>query len=134
MTVILCVDDRNGVLFNNRRLSRDNALCSHILEYCGSKTLWMNSYSASIFPQNAPNIRVCEKFLDEAGAGEYCFVENGDITIAAKKAKTIVLYRWNRSYPSDQKLSDEIISDRSLTERNEFAGNSHPLITQEVYE
>ena len=133
MTLILCADDRNGLLFHNRRLSRDSVLCDRILELCRNKTLWMNSYSASIFPRNTPNIRVSEKFLDEAGEGEFCFVENTEITDVLSRTKTLVIYRWNRSYPSDVKLPENLLEGKKPVSTLEFAGSSHPSITQEVY-
>ncbi|MBR4109146.1 MAG: ribonuclease Z [Oscillospiraceae bacterium] len=133
MTLILCADDRDGLLFHNRRLSRDSVLCNRILELCGNKTLWMNSYSASIFPRNTPNIRVSEKFLEEAGEGEFCFVENTEITEVLSRTKTLVIYRWNRSYPSDVKLPESLLEGKKPVSTLEFAGSSHPSITQEVY-
>lgn len=80
MTVILCADDRNGLLFNQRRLSRDGAVCREILALCGENILWMNSYSASIFPQNTPNIRLWGNFPEDVMDGDFCFVENEDIS------------------------------------------------------
>ncbi len=134
MTLILCADDRNGLLFHNRRLSRDSVLCDRILELCGDKPLWMNSYSASIFPQNRPNIRISEKFREDAQNGEFCFVENAEITQALLRTKTLVIFRWNRSYPSDVKLPESLLQGRKPVSTLEFAGSSHPVITQEVYE
>ena len=134
MTLIICADDRGGLLFNKRRLSRDQKVCQHILEYCDGRTLFMNAYSASIFPRNCPNIRVDEKFMEQVGEGELCFAENADISPLLLRAKTIVVYRWNRTYPSDRKLPDGALSSRKLIRSTEFEGNSHPKITQEVYE
>ena len=133
MILVICADAQGGLLFNNRRLSRDSALCEHLLDYCKEKPLWLNSYSASIFPCNASNIRVSEKFLEEAGVGEFCFAENADISTALKQAEEIVIYRWNRRYPSDIKLPEKLLSGRRLVSKDDFAGNSHPSITQEVY-
>ena len=133
MILILTIDDRNGLLFNNRRLSRDRALCDHILTMCGDSTLWMNSYSASIFPESAPNIRVSEKFLKKAEIGDYCFVETEDISLALKDAEKVIIYRWNRSYPSDVKFPQDGLKGKSLVSTVEFPGSSHPQITQEVY-
>lgn len=134
MTLILCADERNGLLFNHRRLSRDSALCAHILELCGEKTIWMNAYSASIFPPNTPNIRVCENFTEEVKSGECCFVENTEFSPILQRVKRIVLYRYNRSYPSDTKLPDDLFFGRELVSTVDFAGSSHSCITQEVYE
>ena len=134
MILVICADDRDGILFNNRRLSRDSALCAHILEHCGENVLWMNNYSASIFPQNTPNIRISENFLEEAGAGELCFVENTDFSRIYPQAEKIILYRWNRSYPADRKLPADFLTGRKQSSTLDLAGNSHPCITQEVYE
>lgn len=134
MTLILCADNHNGLLFNKRRLSRDSAVCEHILALCGGRPLWMNEYSAAIFPQNTPNICVSENFWEMAGEGDFCFAENADLSVISGQAKKLVIYRWNRSYPSDVKLSERILADRKLTHTFAFAGTSHPCITQEVYE
>ncbi len=134
MTVFICLDDKNGLLFNNRRLSRDSSLCDRILEHCGGKTLWMNRYSASIFPRNTFNIRMSENFLEEMGEDEFCFVENSDIPKVLSKASTLIIYRWNRNYPSDVKLPEDFLSGKKIVSTMDFAGNSHPCITQEVYE
>ncbi len=134
MTVFLCLDDRNGMLFHNRRLSRDQVLCERILAYCGGGTLWMTPYSATIFPTNEGNIRVCENFPEEMKEEDFCFVENGDVLSLLKRAKKLVIYRWNRCYPADVKLPDHILSERKPVSTVEFAGSSHCCITQEVYE
>lgn len=134
MTLIICADESDGLLFNNRRLSRDSSLCAHILDFCCGKSLWMNSYSATIFPSNTPNIRVCENFLEAAGEGDFCFAENTDISSVILKIKTVVIYRWNRSYPSDVKLPEKLLSGKKLVSKVDFTGFSHPCITQEVYQ
>ena len=134
MTLILCADESNGLLFNNRRLSRDSILCQWIMQFCGDKPLWMNSYSASIFPPNASNIRISENFPEEMDEGEVCFVENTDIQAIIPQIKTVVLYRWNRKYPSDAKLPEKLLSGKQLVSTVDFEGSSHPCITQEVYE
>ena len=43
-----------------------------------------------------------------------------------------MLYRWNRRYPSDLKF-DLPLEGFTLRQRQEFAGYSHPKITEEVY-
>lgn len=134
MIIVVCLDDHNGMLFNRRRQSQDSCLRGRVLELCGEKLLWMNAYSAGQFSEAAPNIRVAENFLEKAGAGEYCFVENTDMTAAAAWAEGLVIYRWNRTYPSDVKFPTELFSDKMrLVSTEDFAGSSHERITQEVY-
>ncbi len=134
MIIIACLDDHNGMFFNNRRQSKDSRLRERMLELCGKGPLWMNTYSAGQFSEVAPNIRVAEDFLEKAGPGEYCFVENTDLTGVANQAEGLVLYRWNRSYPSDVKFPVGLFSHKwRLMSAVDFEGSSHDRITQEVY-
>lgn len=50
MIVMVCVDDKNGMMFNKRRQSQDRVLRQHMLELAGDKKLWMNAYSRKQFP------------------------------------------------------------------------------------
>lgn len=131
MHIIVCLDDRNGMLFNKRRLSSDRALCQRITEQAAGK-LWMNAYSARLF-ENA-DICVDEAFLEKAAAGDTCFVENVDITPYADQAETVTVYRWNRTYPSDVKFPVDLFDGSwTLTGKTDFPGNSHQIITEECY-
>ena len=50
MNIIICLDDKNGIQFNRRRQSRDQVVCNRVLELSQGSTLWMNAYSAKLFP------------------------------------------------------------------------------------
>ena len=81
MILIVCVDDHNGMMFNHRRQSQDRVLRADILELTDGKKLWMNAYSKKQFAESdTARIRVNETFLDAAGDGEFCFVENADVS------------------------------------------------------
>ena len=134
MIAVVCLDERNGMTFLKRRLSQDSVLRQHMLDMSRESKLWMNGYSARQFDTVADHMRVSEEFLDMAGAGEYCFVENVDIKPVATKVEKLVIYRWNRHYPSDMKFPMEHFADNmQLLEQGEFAGSSHDSITWEVY-
>lgn len=45
MIIIVCADNNNGMMFNNRRQSQDRTLRDHILQLIGTSKLWMNEYS-----------------------------------------------------------------------------------------
>ena len=67
MIVIACVDDNNGMLFHQRRQSRDIALYNHILQLTEGKRLLMNEYSAKQFlKEEHQNVIVQSNFLDIA--------------------------------------------------------------------
>ena len=96
LNLIVCLDDRNGMMFNRRRQSRDIALCERVLALTTGK-LYMNAYSKKIFPESE-KIVVCENFLEEAGKNDFCFLESAPETL--ENATGIIIYRWNRLYPS----------------------------------
>ena len=73
MIVIVCLDERGGMMFNNRRQSRDKALIDRIVEIVQGSKLWLSSYSKSLFDQVAILLEVDDNFLQKAGNGEFCF-------------------------------------------------------------
>ena len=128
MTVYLCLDDRGGLLFNGRRLSRDAAVLS---DMAAEGTLTADAFS--------------EKLLSSAGiphvpAGEILpedcrfFLENRKPETVLPLAEKVVIYRWNRHYPSDVRW-EGTPADYGflLSETSEFPGKSHEKITKEVY-
>ena len=78
------------------------------------------------------DISVSERFLEEAGEDEYCFVENVPIQEYKDEIQTVVLYRWNRKYPADIRFAIDL-SRWKMVECVEFSGHSHEKITKEVY-
>lgn len=134
MNIIVCVDDKNGMLFGSRRLSRDIKLCERVLEITKGSKLLMNEYSYKLFENlSTDNIKVNNSFLKKAKSGEYCFVENSDITEYINTIEKVIVYRWNRSYPSDVKFDVSVLEGKNLISTTDFAGNSHDKITEEVY-
>lgn len=133
MIAAVCMEDRGGMCFCGRRVSRDKAQQADLLAWCAGRVLWMSEKSAALFAQADREIRTDENFLDLAGRGEVCFVEDRPLLPVLDRLEQLVVYRWNRAYPSDRKLDLDL--DRFvLTERTEFPGNSHETITREIYE
>ena len=117
MIIIVCIDDNNGMLFHNRRQSRDTFLYKHIIEVTEGKRLLMNSYSAKLFSEN-----------------DYCFVENTELLNYQNNIQKIILYRWNRVYPADTYFQFPFNKDKwKLEKTTDIIGNSHNIITEEVY-
>ncbi|MCD8049652.1 MAG: ribonuclease Z [Clostridia bacterium] len=130
MIVIAAVDERGGMMFNNRRVSRDRVMIERILEICGR--VWMNGYSEGLFGEE--NAVVDENFLEKAGEGEFCFVENVGVERYAEKIERVMLFKWNRKYPADFYFDIDLnLPEWEIVEMSEFAGSSHEKITMEVY-
>ena len=134
MKVILCLDDRGGMMFNHRRQSRDREVIKDIWDMIGDQPLFMNSYSASLFSEKSDQLRIDENFLENAGRNDWCFVEDRTLLPLEGRINEVVLYRWNRRYPFDMKTDiDPPSQGFSLCESMEFAGFSHEKITKEIY-
>ena len=143
MIAIVCIDDNGGILFNNRRVSRDKVLTSWITEYTAGRTLWMRPYSKELFSSaNADEIvnqtvKISEDYLSEAKNGDFCFVEDDGLSLFEQygnSLEALLICRWNRSYPSDVRLPDGL--EALLPEKvviDEFEGNSHDKITIEKW-
>lgn len=132
MIVILCLDDENGMMFNNRRQSKDKFVIQDILKLVDGKKLFISSYSESLFQGLESKLIIDNNFLNNAAEEDYCFVENNNLKDFSEKIEKIIVYKWNRIYPSDLKL-EITIQDWNLIGRFEFVGNSHDKITREVY-
>ena len=136
MIPIVCVDDNWGMAFGGRRQSRDREVCARIPADAAGQTLWCSPYSRALFAP-LPGLRLAaeEDFLDRAGPGELCFVEDRPLLPWLERMEGLVLYRWNRRYPADVYLDirPEPPGWR-LVSREEFSGSSHPRITKEVYQ
>ena len=133
MIVIVCLDERGGMMFNNRRQSRDKTVIDRIIEIVQDSKLWLNSYSKSLFDQVTISLEVDDDLLQKAGNGEYCLVENTDLTPHTPKIEKIYIFRWNRHYPADYYFPLGLAEYRMIAQ-SEFMGNSHEKITLEVYE
>lgn len=152
MIVAVCVDDKGGMMFNKRRQSQDRVLRQHLRELADGRMIWMNAYSAGLFQKDKETVdeetqprkqddeketKICvaEDFLVQAGDGEFCFVENQGVLEYKEKIEAVVLYKWNRVYPSDRFFDLDLgEKEWELAKSEEFAGSSHEKITMEYYD
>ena len=131
MHLIFCVDDKDGVSFCGRRLSRDREVYDHILRICAGHSLWTAPESAALFPEGT--IHVDKDYLSKAGADDYCFLESLPPKEIWPKAESVILYNWNRHYPSTEKFPRECLLKMKINGKEEFPGNSHDKLTMERY-
>lgn len=127
MTLILCVDDRGGLMFNRRRQSQDRLVRTDMLRLCGERLLAVSPYTARQF---ASEDRV--KVVDQPGEEDIFFLEDLPPQPLLERAEKLVLYHWNRVYPGDVHIALPP-QGWSLEEQVEFPGHSHETITREVY-
>lgn len=126
MKFIVCLDDKNGMMFNKRRQSRDKILIEDVLELCKGEKLYINEYSAKLFPEN--EVEICENPAEKDDG--YCFAEN--FTVNEEDIEEIIVYKWNRLYPADTYFNINL-ENWTLAEVVDFKGSSHEKITRERY-
>ena len=133
MTLYLCLDDRNGMLFNNRRQSRDAAVLEDIrrglpgpltIEPFSEKLIQSAQIPYALAPEDFPALSPDTHF----------FLETKTASALLPLASTVILYRWNRHYPADTHWDIDLPQcGFTLTQTAEFPGKSHEKITKEVY-
>ncbi len=135
MRLIICADDRLGLMFNHRRLSKDRAVAEHILKMIAGRPLYLSPYSLGFFSdvENDEDFVITSDCLTEAGPDDYCFAEDGDFSAVEDNIQSLILFRWNRHYPSNRKLSLDW-GKFELQSIEEFSGFSHEKISKEVYQ
>lgn len=134
MIVIFCLDDENGMMFNHRRQSRDQAVLKDITLLSRSSRLYMNEYTFKLFKDLAlPNVVAASDFLQQAKEGDYCFVEDVNVLSFQEKIEKFIIYKWNRRYPADLYFDTVLEHGWEMTETKEFTGTSHEKITKEIY-
>ncbi len=130
MKVIICLDDNGGMLFNNRRQSRDKEVLKDIINNLKGEKLRISPFSEKLFADYSENVIVDEDFFNKASENDICFVENNALKDVSG-IKEIVVYKWNRVYPTDFKCNVDL-SELELVETIDFKGFSHNKIKKET--
>ena len=135
MNTIVCIDNNNGMMFNKRRQSQDKILRENIKKLTKDSILYMNEYSYKLYKDiDTGNIKVSENFLNICNNNDYCLVENEKLSSYINKITTLIVYKWNRDYPSDFYFDIDVRrKDWMLISSEEFQGSSHNTITKEIY-
>lgn len=133
MVIIACIDEKGGMLFNNRRQTKDRELIKHIVQLVGDRKLWINSFSSQLFSEYIDrNICVDDNFELKIKEDEYCFIENISPNSLIDKADKVILYNWNRHYPAD-KFWDVSLEEFEIASCQDIPGSSHEKITERIY-
>jgi len=133
LNIIVCVDDKFGISFMGRRVSRDRSVTEDIIRTVRDKKIYIHPDSAVLFSDFSDKVISNENYLKKAGTGDFCFIENSDYKMHIKSIESVILYKWNRRYPANIFFDQSIIDGREPTKVYNFKGNSHENITKEVY-
>ncbi len=126
MKVIMCIDDNYGLSFNKRRVSKDINIIKDIESM--NIDLYMNEYSYKMFKNYEYKNNI---IVSDVLEGNY-FNEFNTLEGLEDSIDKLIIYKFNRRYPSDIKLKIDL-SKYVLEDICELVGNSHEKITREVY-
>lgn len=133
MKIIICLDERKGVLFNRRRQSKDRRVIEDIAASLDGE-LCITPFSEKLFSESGIPYRCEENIWERANDNDTCFVEATEFLACLASVDQITVYWWNRHYPSDVQLDlDFADCGFSLIHQSDFVGFSHEKITKEVY-
>lgn len=142
MTAAVCTDKGKGIMFGGKRQSRDSAVYERIIEKVNSRssTLFLSPYSEPLFSEvpgymdlkKNGRINVSPDFPDKASGNDICFFEDILPGKYSSKIDQLIIYNWNRKYPSDKKIDLDMKRFKKISE-TEFKGSSHDKITEQIY-
>ena len=134
LTVAITVDDKMGLAFNKRRQSRDRLLIDDLCKKT-DKDIYISSYSALLFEEHKERVKIVDDPLRDCPDGGFCFVEMTELSPYVESISTLIVYHWNRLYPSDKKLDIDVTNcGFKMTAKYEFVGSSHDKITKGTYQ
>lgn len=125
MRVFMCLDQKDGLLFNDRRQSRDREVVADIEKTIGHEEIGMSEYSAKLF-EGHDNIVVTNDLKDCRNV----FLEKDDLDLL--DFDELIIYRWDKVYPADARLTFDYKS-MMLKDVSVITGYSHDKIIKEVY-
>ena len=134
MKIIVCLDNNKGMLFNNRRQSRDSKVFEDISSYLQGDLL-IDEFSEKLIASSKIPYKIFEKGVTKCEANSILFIENQSVKDLLPLIDQVIVYWWNRYYPSDFALDIDLQAEglKSVSV-NEFVGSSHEKITREIFE
>ena len=99
MNIIVCLEDKNGMMFNKRRLSQDVAIREDIYKNMDGKSLIMNAYSYKMFSKDEPKIDIIvREDLPVCDKENLQFIEDKQLGNFESEIDKIIVYYWNRNH------------------------------------
>ena len=131
MKLIVCLDENDGMTFNNRRQSKDRVVGERIKEIVGSdKKIYISPKTENLFNEYGLDYIADEDYLKLASNNDYCFCEFE--LPEEKDVDEIIVFRWARNYPRSTSFTYDLDKwNAGIIEV--IAGNSHEEIYIEPY-
>ncbi len=132
ITVAICLDNKGGMTFLGKRQSRDRVLIEDLVKSTDGE-IYISDFSSVLFAPYGGRYRVVDNPLTDTPDGAVSFIENLPLSEALPHIDRIIMYKWNRVYPSDKKI-DIRFDDFKVISESEFVGSSHGKISKVILE
>ena len=146
MKVIVCFDQKYGIKFNKRRVTRDEQVVRNIIKTIKGQPLYIDESSEKLFREymldhepsffERPKIYVMKDLVhfiqDNPEIKGYCFLETSywppidDVT-------KVITYQWDREYPADEHFQADNLKPFKRKRHEMIEGNSHDVIIKTTY-
>lgn len=129
MKAIITLDNKYGYSLFGKRLSWDREIEKNVFENLAEdESLFVSPYTMKSFSEPSQS-RLISPIPDDREKDITAFFEVDDIPSTLDE---LIVYRWNRNYPSDKKYNPYLHGWKRLSSED-FPGHSHNKITREVY-
>ena len=134
MKLIVCTDDRGGMMFFGKRPARDRFAIDDIIRDAADGRILIAPYSEKLFLEQGGNYLISSDPLGDARDGDTVFIEDRSARAYLEKIDSIVIYSWDLSYPFDKKFDIEPEKEGfELICESEFHGHAHKAVKKTVY-
>lgn len=129
------MDDCNGLMYNNRRLSRDSEIIRYIERCSQGKIVNMLRYSMPLFFKT----NCIQRYFDKADeyeadilSDDVFFIEGRISQKNIDDANLITIFKWDKIYPADTCFDCDLSEFEKYSE-DSIAGTSHGNIIIKKY-
>ena len=134
MKLIVCTDNRGGMMFYGKRPARDRYAIDDIIKDAKDNRILIAPYSEKLFAEQGGAYTVSRDPLAEASVDDLVFIEDKSARAYLDKIDSIVIYNWDLPYPFNQSFDiDPLAEGFKLLEVTEFKGHAHDSIKKSVY-
>lgn len=130
MNFIVCVEDRMGISFNKRLLSRDKYLDDYLNQVALKEKLYVDeNYMNYIKKENYKLTTEIEKNNKNIIHEINIFCSSKDTLHFLNCSDKVTIFFWNRRYPADVYLDYDYIRKnyKLIKSEDEISGSSHQL-------
>lgn len=132
MHLIFCIDDKNNLNFNHRRVSKDEVVMREITNIAAPSTIYIRKGTAKMFDDYWIPYHIWDNNWDSLGKEDFLFLESLPFP-PSQTPETIHLFKWNRQYPDGEKMPEGYLEGYEQESEKRFKGKSHPEIILETF-